>query len=159
MYPKYTINKVNPSISVVGSIDRLKQGRENWIGDNYLGFLYKNNTLFYGRWLKEGEKWRFSFKESKLSTASFVAGEVVNVLDGYWGERVDLVISADFNWALQTFKAKDNCDHEHCKICWATISETENTNYYCSSGAHPICKKCHNNHVSTKDLSFVPENV
>ncbi|MBK8186030.1 MAG: hypothetical protein IPK77_01525 [Cellvibrio sp.] len=159
MYPKFTITDVNFPGSVVGSLDRLNQGEENWVGDNFVGFLYKDSTLSFGRWFKEGTKWRFTFDKNEMLNTIFVIGETIDCLDGYWGERVELVVSGKFNWKCENYKGKENWDHDHCEICWATISEIENAVHYCSEGKHPICKECYDKHVSIRDLSFLPKNV
>jgi hypothetical protein len=159
MYPEFKIVEVNSPKSLLGDIDRLKQGEEVWIEGNYLGYLLKESILVYGRWIKIKNRWRFTFNEGEGNKCDFIVNDTVSAIDGYWGERMELVIDPSYSWKLKQFQARKEWDHDHCEICWAKISETENKEHHCSNDNHPVCNQCYDQHVLKKDVSFVPANV
>ena len=157
MFPRYNILKFeNDGQSVVGNLNRTNQGKEKWIDNNYVGSLLKRYDIAFGRWFKEDDLWRFRFDENESKKLSLAVGELVYAIDGYWGERIELVYDKNLSWIDSSFKAEENWDHDHCSICWAPISEHVNTNYFLSSGKNPVCAECYENHVKTRDVSFVP---
>ena len=157
MFPKFTIIKVESnSKAVIGKLDRIFQGKEKWIDDNYIGALLNGSVIAFGRWFKEKSFWRFQFNADDSNKLSLNTGATVYAIDGYWGERIEIVYSTQIDWKKEIFKSKKNWDHEHCAICWAKISEFENTEYYLGGGSYPVCKKCYKNYVLLKVISFVP---
>jgi len=157
MFPKYKIVKFeNYGQSVVGELNRTNQGKEKWIANNYVGSLLKEHNFAFGRWFKEDDLWRFRFDENESEKLSLATGELIYAIDGYWGERIELVYDKNLAWLSSIFNEEKSWDHDHCAICWATISEHQNSNYFLSSGKHPVCAVCCENHVKAKDISFVP---
>lgn len=156
MFPKYKIVKIEDNgQSVVGNLNRTNQGKEKWIDKNYVGSLLKGHDIAFGRWFKEDDLWRFRFDENESEKLSLVIGELVYAVDGYWGERIELVYNKNLSWANSIFKAEGNWDHDHCLICWGSISEQENTNYFIGNKKHSVCAECYENHVKATDISFV----
>ena len=105
------------------------------------------------------------------------------VLNGYWGERAALVLTPDNRWAKTPFiPSKANAvhipgsgtvmtdagkplsaqkdervwDHEHCAICWATISEHPNTQSYGYRNQDDIwvCQNCYQKYVVKRSVEF-----
>jgi len=124
---------------------------------------------------------RFRDVDEKSLTASFIPESPVErgriqskktypYLDGYWGERVQLVFDNSLRWARVDFKPRDaiahrrdgskelvkeGWDHEHCDICWATISLHENTSYMKSSDNDKVCLECFEKYVEKQCIDFI----
>jgi len=159
IYPEYTIKFVDEnesSLTVLGLLNRTFQGKEQWIKDGWVGTLKKGNKIAFGRWSKSDELWCFKFDDEERDKIIVTPGEVVFAIEGYWGERVEIVVDEDIIWKQCEFHAEKEWDHDHCAICWASISEHENTIYFLGNDRHPVCSECYNKHVKTKDISFVP---
>jgi hypothetical protein len=158
MLPEFSITaieKIDGALFIWGQLDRTEQGKEKWIKDGVSDSLIKKGTIVSGRWYKEENIWQFRVDDSETDKISFFVGETVSVVDGYWGERVRLVFDTSMKWVKAEFKIKGRWDHDHCDICWQTISENENTTHYIGNDQHPICIDCYQNYVKPCDLSFI----
>lgn len=156
MYPEFTIKSLSENgSSVSGDLNRLNQGKEQWINDKYVGAMLCGGVVAFGRWHQEPGVWTFRFDESESHKLQLSESQVVYVLDGYWGERAEIVLDATIHWNEAKFTAKKEWDHEHCAICWAKISESENTAYYLGAD-RPVCSECYQNYIQPKSLGFVP---
>jgi hypothetical protein len=156
MYPEFTIRLLcEDGNSVIGSLNRQDQGKEHWIDDNYVGAILCGDVVAFGRWFQESDDWRFLFDENESSKLQLSASQVVYALDGYWGERAEIVLDSGISWSKVKFTAKKEWDHEHCAICWAAISESENASHFLGAG-HPVCEECFKRYVQPKSLDFVP---
>jgi hypothetical protein len=111
-------------------------------------------------------------------------GERYRRFDGYWGERAALVLDRDRSWQKRTFEpvdavaykrpsdtlvgkatnqnlpeggtlVKGGWDHEHCDICWETISPHTDPVAMFSEPDHWICRKCYEKFVVPRSLDFI----
>ncbi len=161
MYPNFEIKNIkttNDITSLVGVIDRTKQGDETWVADGAIGALLQDRRVAFGRWHKDNELWSFQFDKDEKDKLNLTVGGHLAVLDGYWGERTELVFDDLINWVLVNFKPSKKSDHEHCSILWETISDNENTAFYLGNARHAVCKDCFQKYIAKKDISFIPSN-
>ena len=128
-------------------------GSETWVADQYLGFLKHGDSLFPGRWHSAGENWKFALDKSQTNEA-LPASDEFQILDGYWGERVELVLNTNVAWQPERWEVQD--DHDHCAICWATISSIENQTHFAASTGERVCNACYEGYVRTRALTFIP---
>lgn len=160
MYPKFKIQKIKEedgSIIVSGTLDRTSQGKEKWIDDGWVGSLMKESTVAFGRWFKKADDiWEFRFDEEEKNKLELKPNELIEVLDGYWGERAEITLDKSIQWKESEFKTEGNWDHEHCAICWEKIAEYENQTFYLGNNRHPVCVSCYKRHIQVHDLSFIP---
>ena len=137
---------------LVGSVSSTKLGGETWVADRYLGFLKHGDSLFPGRWHCAGENWRFALDKSQVNEALPVSEEF-QILDGYWGERVELVLNRRIIWRADHWTLPDN--HDHCAICSATIAVAENQNHFVATTRERVCRSCYEAYVSERALNFI----
>ncbi len=112
------------------------------------------------------------------------AGTTYPRFDGYWGERAALVLNRQRHWSQRTFEPVDalafkrpgdtlvskatnqnmpadstlikgGWDHEHCNICWETISPQTDPVAMFSEPEHWICQKCYDSFVVPRSLDFI----
>jgi hypothetical protein len=133
-----------------------------WVGEHYYAFI----LIDYDH-VVEGKFYDVRFDvmrcrfvcENEYDDSSFIAEErIYPYLDGYWGERAEIVLSPSRVWTKAQFEEKPNWDHDHCRICWETIDLRANTTYMRSSLQEEICITCYENYAQKKDLSFVTIN-
>src|SRR5262245_52679649 len=91
---------------VVGTVTRTTHGGQSWIGDGWIGFLKMGATMVAGRWHSRGNSWEFVPDEAELVKA-ILAHPEAEVLDGYWGERAELVLDETLSWSRATFQPTD----------------------------------------------------
>ncbi len=146
-----------------------------WVGENHFAYLYLPGGI-----MVEG---KFRNVEEATKTIAFVftdvdvnpkisKGDVIPYFDGYWGERALIVFNNNLSWQKSTFEPSDaiktyndgrkeeipgGWDHEHCEICWATISQKESHNYMQSSQGDIICLECFEKYVKTRSIDFIEE--
>ena len=137
---------------LVGAVSSTRCGRETWIGDGYLGYLKYESLLVPGRWHLRGEHWEFVPGRPEHLTPLRQVAEF-EVLDGYWGERAELVLDHALAWAHDEWSIEE--DHDHCSICWAAISMATNRDHFVSGSRKRVCKPCHREYVITRSLGFV----
>lgn len=118
---------------------------------------------------------------------SLLAGMTYSRFDGYRAERAALVLDRQRCWTQRifepvdavTFKRSDDTiiekianpnlseggtvikggwDHEHCDICWGTISPQTDPVAMFSDPDHWICQKCYENFVLPRSLGFIVED-
>lgn len=111
-------------------------------------------------------------------------GGTYHRLDGYWGELAALVMDRQRVWDRRVFEPADavrfdrddgyhlgkptnkamppdgtvlkgGWDHEHCDICWATISPHVDPVGWFSKPDHWVCCRCYNNFVVRRSLDFI----
>lgn len=137
---------------LLGVVSSTQLGGETWVGDGCLGYLKCGNSLVLGRWHRRGERWEFV--PGRLEHLAPLRGVTeFEVLDGYWGERAELVLDRALAWTHDEWSTEG--DHDHCAVCWAAISRTENRGHFVSSSRQRICEPCHRDYVSTRSLGFV----
>ena len=104
-------------------------------------------------------------------------------LDGYWGERTELVCDRSRGWRERRFEAADavgfsadrghmirkmsdslpaggtiiegGWDHEHCEICWATISPAGEPIGMFAEPDHWVCCNCYHRFIVPRSLDFI----
>lgn len=156
------------------------------IGEKWIGCIIRNikePPYIWGRFLNvdmDNKKCDFKLNDSidaeKLNISIFY-----KYLNGYWGERVELVFDKTRNWNLSIFRPTDavaidkgiirklndgrileeskiikgGWNHEHCYICWETISNNDKA--WVDKKNIWFCKECYNNYIKNEDISFVSE--
>jgi hypothetical protein len=152
-FPVFTVREVSDS-QLKGSLNittyQTAYQTENWIADNCIGFLMKDGVWLYGRWHLKDDEWIFNIKESLGEKISLKAAMQLYALDGYWGDRIKLVLDKSIQWKLQTYNQKD--DHDHCSICCKTIAEGMK---YRLGDKTPLCVNCYENYVKIGSLEFI----
>ena len=150
MWPTFTVTELLPDGSPAGTVDFLTIGESTWVGDRARGYLKLADSLISGRWHTHDRGWRFVADDP----VTFSAGNTFPVIDCYWGERVLIATDRTLEWSPAVWT--DANDHDHCSICWATISTLVESNYYKSQTIDSVCEFCYGKHVSQRDISFVP---
>jgi len=165
--PKFrveTVSQEDIQTVIVGKVNRWK-----WIGEKHYAYLVLNkNILIEGRFRNVDEK---TFKatfipESPVEREKIQPKKTYPYLDGYWGERVQLVLDNSLSWTKADFtisrrrdgskkSIKEGWDHEHCDICWATISLHENISYMKSSNDDIVCLECFEKYVEKQCIDFI----
>ena len=79
--------------------------------------------------------------------------QTFDVLDGYWGERAEVVFDESRKWSERNYQ--DDGEHTHCLICWGTIWKIDNSRYMASNHNDELCLKCHSSYVNTGNLDFI----
>ena len=154
-FPRFRVTGVDRSCTLLsGEVSATEVYRETWVGDGHLGYLLSRRELFPGRWEKRGDDWLFR----SARPIELVAGRrpsEYEVLDSYWGERAELVLNTQPDgWAVREWN--DPEDHEHCAICWATVSVESNARYHWHAGLRTACcSRCHDSYVMRRSLAFV----
>jgi hypothetical protein len=103
------------------------------------------------------------------------------LFDGYWGERAELALNRLLEWREREYVAPDavwfersrtmrpfsgdvpeggvlvksGWDHEHCQICWETISQQTNPVGVFAEPDYWICKDCYSRFVLPRSLDFI----
>jgi hypothetical protein len=124
--------------------------------------------------------------EESKDLAELQPGSTYRRIDDYWGERAELVLDRQRVWTLRAFEATDairyeyesghilgkapagatpqhgalvkgGWDHEHCRICWATISSLHDPLAMFSEPNHWLCQECYANYVVSRSLEFIVE--
>ena len=51
-FPQFTVNRIdrgNGSLVLIGVLDRTNQDAENWVADGWMGALFKDKAVTFGR--------------------------------------------------------------------------------------------------------------
>ena len=165
--------------AVVGSVTAMGYGRETWVGAGWIGYLKsEDDHLIRGRWRQRGELWAFEPDEER-DVQAIRAQQHWVILDGYWGERAELVLDRNRQWRKVRFEPTDaiklegrttqgtqpelsdreivesGWDHEHCAICWETIGTGEHATGYLSPPETWVCHTCYGEFVERRSLGFI----
>lgn len=158
MYPTFKIQSIKAeagTIELVGILSSDSCKDEKWVDDNWLGYLKDKAFMLSGRWHKDNDKWKFLVQVEDASAAALYVGLEVTVFDSYWGERAELVSNKNVEWKEMSYKAKGSWDHDHCAICWATISESENTVYMLGDDREEVCLNCFESYIKQRSFGFI----
>jgi hypothetical protein len=180
MFPVFQVKKRGTSgTDVLGSVTRTTQGRENWVSDGCVGFLKAGAHLIYGRWHRRVGFWLFA-PVSPHQVDDILARSEWEILDGYWGERAQIVLDEASRWHKTHFQASDaigaagvmrreatdddwdsemikhGWDHEHCAICWEKLGRSGQLEGYLSTQSVWVCEQCYVNFVEPRSLEFIP---
>jgi hypothetical protein len=178
--PEFVVTSVEPG-EVVGSLSATSHAGESWVADGWWGYLVSGTTAVEGRWHARGEAWAFRVEDPE--PPAFSPSQVWRVYDGYWGERVALVLG-DRSWERTAFEPSDGLrltfdgnvfmrralpgeavegelvpgawNHEHCDICWETIGANGQAVGYRSAAEEWVCETCYRGYVEPKSLGFIP---
>ena len=158
VFPKFdvqTIADLDKNLRLIGSIDHVNVGTSTWVGDGYLGYLFQERPIYYGRWHACGNTWEFAVSRTIDVMVRPFRGQTFSVLDGYWGERAEIILDETLAWTEQCYEEPD--DHTHCDICWATIQPDENSRFMTSSANDELCMACYSKYVGPRSLAFISE--
>jgi len=150
--PRFHVHKVESEpLRLVGRLSSTEYGSEKWVRPGWLGDLRVGNRFVTGRWAEANPLWTFSPKDAN---ALQTIGELreFEVFEGYWAERAELVLDESLNWADTAWT--DSSDHDHCRICWATISSKENTRHFAASPSSRVCLSCYSLYVKPRSIDF-----
>jgi hypothetical protein len=186
MLPHFHVTDEQPTRdAVVGSISTVSPGSKTWVGEGWIGYLMSPSMLIPGRWHRHHELWAFT-PERPGDIASIRGQHEWSVLDGYWGERAELVLDRDRKWRRTRFEptdavrtsepggavlmrssgagtdegelVKSGWDHEHCALCWEKIGPAGQTEGYRSPPHTWLCERCYVEYVAKRSLEFI-QNV
>jgi hypothetical protein len=166
---------------ILGRFDPSPWAKENAIAGLYLG----GGRFLWGR---------FSQVDRAGTTCSFApddpaerpalrAGESYPYVDGYYGERAELVLDPARTWRQAEFRPTDairvpdagggmwvrpagatpqggellpgGWDHEHCSICWERIGGGGQAAGFVSGEDDWVCGECYRQFVAPRSLAFV----
>jgi len=155
-----------------------------WIASDRDGCLVlPSERVLWGRFRDvEPETRRCSFElRDELPAEPLEVGHAYPYLDGYWGERAELVLDRARAWRREAFVARpatrvgnairrstsaddprsvlvDGWDHEHCAICGEKIGTGGVAEGFRSSHEETwLCEACHS-HVVARSLDFIPSS-
>ena len=77
------------------------------IKENNLGYLVDGSRFVYGRFIKFNENDLTTIFESENDTIILSEQKAYSVLDGYWGQRAELVFDENRKWNKIYFKPTD----------------------------------------------------
>jgi len=136
---------------VLGTVSATTFGKETWVADQCLGYLMRGTNLIYGRWHSRGEHW--GFRPEEPAALAHLHPVEWQVMDGYWGERAELVFDSNREWKRQQY---DGPDHDHCAICWQKLGTEGSPEGYVDQDSTWICITCYDKFVVPRSLDFIP---
>jgi hypothetical protein len=147
-----------------------------WIGEQWIACIMLSPGKFiWGRLasIKTEDKTAQFILDNEKETALFQIGYEYEYLDGYWGERAELTFDTTRNWKRTEFVPRDavrhlangttedepgGWDHEHCEICWETISQVDEHKFgYKDQNDKWLCEQCFKSYILPKYLDFIKE--
>lgn len=156
------INGLNrlPSFEITSLSENGAHGRfvaETGIEAGNLGYLFSDSGIsVFGRFVEVDPQTGQAVFRPKDSTITLLKSSY-RYADGYWGERVALILDKSRLWTRKEFKTHGNWDHEHCSICWEEVSEHAQPFGYSDQNDHWVCEKCYSSCVESKVLGFIDE--
>ncbi len=155
MFPRFhTIRR--DAGEILGSVTSTTFGAETWVGDECLGCLMTEGRFIFGRWHKRGyvrrDFWAFVPDDPAVIERLLPSTEWT-ILDGYWGERAELVLDTTRKWQKSLH---DDSDHDHCAICCEMVGQGGQPDGYVSEDASWICCRCYESFVQPRSLDFIP---
>jgi hypothetical protein len=143
-FPKFAVKDVHEedgNLRLFGTVDATKVSEETWVGDQHLGYLFCGTPILYGRWHSKKNDWEFSVSDVLAGTDQPYEGRTIDVFDGYWGERAELVFDTRLKWSEKKYEKPGN--HTHCFICWADIWSNQNSCFMASETNDDLCMECY----------------
>ncbi len=178
--PTFTINRLEHD-RVIGTFDKPLWIGERHLGD----LLLPDERFVSGCFVNvdlQGHTATF-VPTAAEDISAMLSGMTYPRLDGYWGERAALILDRQRHWSQRMFEPVDavafkgtggtlvkatnqnlpeggtvikgGWDHEHCDICWETISPQTDPVAMFSEPDHWICRKCHESFVVPRSLDFI----
>ena len=185
-YPRFRVLAIREEneVALLGSLTTTTYGSETWISDGWVGDLLRDEVIIPGRWRAHGHQWAFTLEKREDLDSLRSKGEW-DVLNGYWGERAEIVLDTSRQWRKMRFEVSDaiefrnekgrwwvrsdanesgegkliegGWDHEHCAIQWEKIGEGGQPEAYFSEPDIWVCEECYNRFVTKRSLSFIPK--
>ena len=149
--PTFRVSKtLTEPIRLLSTLSSTKYGADRWVEDGWVTALRAGNLILSGWWSRSEDDWVF---HPTAEDAARLLGDHrdFQVFDGYWGERISIVLDESLSW--HQAEAGDVLDHDHCRICWAAISSGENRIHYAAE-SNVICVPCHDAHIRGRSLDF-----
>lgn len=177
-----------PRFLITAALDGSCIGRFDpspFIGESWIGCLYLADERFiWGRFIQvDLRQHTCEFLPDNPTTMVLLrVGTPYPYLDGYWGERAELVLKTDQTWREANFQPSDavqvsvpqgimwtrstekapigdripnGWDHEHCSICWERIGCEGQATGFVNEADDWVCGECFGLFVSPKSLAFV----
>jgi hypothetical protein len=63
-----------------------------------------------------------------------------------------LLLDQTLSWRESIWTSPN--DHDHCRICWATIAANENTRHFAASPTLRVCAVCFASYVQPRKIDF-----
>jgi hypothetical protein len=158
-----------------------------WVDENWPGCLYLGTGRFiWGRFrdVKATERICSFYPDKAKEMTVLKPGARYRFLDGYWGQRAELVLKEGRCWERVLFEPSDmvcfpmkegglmgtrlskdapaggevvpgGWDHEHCDICWQTIGPGGEPYGFLSKPDKWVCEECYTNFVIPRSLAFI----
>lgn len=156
--PRFRIAEVvreETRVTLRGTVSRTTHGRETWVKDGRVCELMQGSSLMSGRFRRDGDEWEVVLEHPEdLGDLDGIAE--LDILDGYWAERAELVFDPHLTWTRACWT--EELRHDHCGICWAMIHPSDHREYYLASDGRVVCVPCHQDYVSRRSLGFIPEH-
>lgn len=170
--PVFIVSSIQPeSPQLMGEVSRW-----DWVGEGHFAYLYlDDDQIVEGKFRNVNESSNlaaFAFSQPD-SVPKITSGASIPFFDGYWGERAQIVLDRSLEWHETTFKPSDaiksypggrkevipgGWDHEHCAICWAKISQSENPIFKKSNQDDYVCLDCYANHITPRNIDFIGDH-
>jgi hypothetical protein len=181
--PHLTFTSIDPDCCT-GHYDASPWVDENWPGCLYLGA----GRFIWGRFrdVKATERICSFCADKAEEMSELKPGARYPFLDGYWGQRAELVLKEGRHWERLRFEPSDmvcfpmkedglmgarlskdapavgevvpgGWDHEHCDICWETIGLGGEPEAFFSQPDKWVCEECYTNFVTPRSLAFIGE--
>jgi predicted RNase H-like HicB family nuclease len=165
---------------LVGHVNKINYGVEEWIGNNYMGYLVSEERFVEGRWTSQGDQWVFALENSEDSEFCETVSTFY-VFDGYWGEKTEFVLNRLRVWEKRIFQASNGLligrvltptdltstetgeiiqngwDHEHCVMYGEKIGRGGDPIGYFSAPNTWVCQTCFSSFVEPRSLDFIPK--
>jgi hypothetical protein len=174
--PQFVVSKIQRTDSVVhysGVVKNLatfSKAKPGWI----VVICIDENRFVEGKFTDVNlPNYQVTIDVSDLASQDYLrVGEEYPLLDGYWGELVELVFNNSIIWKRVKFESKDSTvyhpdgrveilkggwNHEHCKICFQNISmfEADDQFGYVNQKDDWLCESCYQKYAANKSLDFV----
>jgi hypothetical protein len=161
-----------------------------WIGEGWIGCLYLGAGHFvWGRFrdVNATERICAFYPDQAAEMVELKPGTRYPFLDGYWGERAQLVLKEGQHWERLHFQPSDmirfsvdgggwmgarysedspvggdvvtgGWDHEHCGICWKKIGYDGEPNGFFSKPDKWVCEECYTSFVTPRSIAFIVQD-
>jgi hypothetical protein len=133
------------------------RGFRSWVAERWLAYVYVDGTFVRGRFMAvDASSHRCRFQPDLAQDVACIrVGEAYPFLTSYWGERAELVL-LERPWQHARFDPSE-VNHEHCAICWETLSPESRPDGYVTPPDIWICEACHRDFVIPRSLAFIQE--
>jgi hypothetical protein len=159
----------------------------SWVGEGWIAGLYLGGGRFlWGRFrdIDTAARTCSFYPDQAAEISALREGESYPFMDGYWGERAELVLDEKRHWQRTRFEPADmvrfpaagggwmatrmspeaprggevvlgGWDHEHCDICQKKIGRGGEAEGFFSLPDSWVCEECYFGFVALRSLAFV----